>query len=477
MNNILLWTLFIANVVSDSSLYSQRGILQQLKDHFLEDPLESWIYKDLFSSLNSLGIHYGNVNRSVTLPYPTPSRFKNLFYRVLNGHDITVAILGGSISAGATLYRSRNEDKIYFLALKEYWNSIVKPLTGSELFIKNFAIGAIGSDFYSYCLDNYVHGNETDLVIWEMSANDYHRFDNRDVPPTLPLELLTRRVLNLPKSPGLIHVHFFRGKDFKKERGCNNLESDGANYVAKYYQVPSISWRSLICRKLTLTEKHNFNKLFALDYSHPSVLGHAHMGYLLIHVIRKLFLRIIDDIMLSPFFESSLSFSPVFNFKELKVEAVPKSIYLKSQLVSEDSICFTFNIPSNGVKPYNRRRILRVTRNDGYIISTAHGFVVRKDKTEGLRTKLPDHELHLQIDVPFHKSSATRQWMILIGTYSNFGGAIFYLDDVFSRIIETEKYAYGSIVAAVATKVSPGKHKLVIKSLPNGFFLSSIMLG
>lgn len=400
-----------------------------------------------------------------------------MFYRVLNGNDITVAILGGSISAGATLYRQKNEDKIFFLALQDYWNNIVKPLTGSEMHVNNYAIGAIGSDFYSYCLENYVRGNETDLILWEMSANDYHRFDNRDVPPTLPLELLTRRVLNLPRSPALIHVHFFRGKDFKKERGCNNLETDGANYISKYYQVPSLSWRSLICRKLTLTERHNFNKLFAMDYSHPSILGHAQMGFLLIHVIRKLFLRIIDDIMLSPFFETSLSFSPVFSFKELKTEPIPKSIYLKSQLVSDDSICFTFNIPSNGAKPYNRRRILRVTRNDGYIISTAHGFVVRKDKTEGLRTKLPDHELHLQIDVPLHKSNLLRQWMILIGTYSNFGGAIFYLDDVFSRIIETEKYAYGSIVAAVATKVSPGKHKLVIKSLPNGFFLSSIMLG
>ena len=45
------------------------------------------------------------------------------------------------------------------------------------------------------------------------------------------------------------------------------------------------------------------------------------------------------------------------------------------------------------------------------------------------------------------------------------------------KTVETEKYAYGSIVAAVATKVGPGTHKLVMKSLPGGFFLSSVMLG
>jgi len=452
---------------------SSKTSVEKLRDHFLSDPLQLWLYKDMFSSFPSLGIHYGNVNRSIHVPNPTPTRLRNLFYRALNGHDIQVAVLGGSISAGATLFRKKNDDKIYFYALQDYWNKIVKPITGSEMKVQNLAIGAVGSDFYSYCLENYVNTNDTDLIIWEMSSNDYHRFDNRDVPPTLPLELLTRRVLDLQKHPAMIHAHFFRGKDYKHERGCNNLENNGAGYVAKYYGIPSISWKTLTCRKLILTENESFGKMFGSDLSHPTVLGHAHMGFLLIHVMRKLFLRIIDDVLLSNLFDSSTS----IKFTELKNEAIPKSIFLKSQLVSSDAICFTFNIPSSGSKPHNKRRVLRVIRNDGYIISTAHGFLTRKDKNQGLRSKLSDRELHLQIDVPTHKDNEKKQWMILIGTYSNFGGAVFYLDGVFSRIIETEKYAYGSIVAAVATKVGPGKHKLVMKSLPGGFFLSSVMLG
>lgn len=475
---MLIFTLFLIlharlRYCTSKETKSSKEDLQKLRDRFLEDPLQTWLYKDMFASFPMLEIHYGNVNRSIHIPNPTPSRLRNLFYRALNGYDVNVAILGGSISAGATLYRKKLEDKIYFFALQEYWNRIVKPITGSTMKTQNLAIGAVGSDFYSYCLENYVLGNETDLIIWELSSNDYHRFDNRDVPPTLPLELLSRRALSLHNHPALIHAHFFRGKDYKKERNCNNLEINGAGYISRYYQVPSISWRTLICRKLITTEAQNFMKLFGNDLSHPSILGHAQIGFLLIHIVRKLFLRIIDDILLSNLFESSST----MKFTELKNDNIPKSIFLKSQLVSQDAICFTFNIPTNGAKPRNKRRVLRVIRNDGYIISTAHGFLTRKDKNQGLRTKLSDKELHLQIDVPIHKDNQMRQWMILIGTYSNFGGAIFYLDGVFSRIIETEKYAYGSIVAAVATKVSPGRHKLVMKSLPGGFFLSSLMLG
>jgi len=121
---------------------------------------------------------------------------------------------------------------------------------------------------------------------------------------------------------------------------------------------------------------------------------------------------------------------------------------------------------------------VEITRNDGYTISTAHGFTQRKDRTEGMRTREENAELRLRIDVPRHTSGdPLKEWMVLIGSYSNFGGAVFFLDNTYSRIIETEKYSYGSIVAAVATRVTPGRHELVIKSLKKGFFLSSIMLG
>lgn len=468
----IIYTLPVVNYGLDISVDTFRKIRNELQ----RNPLHGWLYKDLFTSIESLGIHPAAINRSIHFPHVLPGRLRSLFYKMLKGETINVAVLGGSISAGATLFKDKNDDKIFYHALKHYWMNTLKPITNSQIVIKNFAIGAIGSDFYSYCLENYVEGNETDLIIWELSANDYHRFDNRDVPPTLPLELLTRSIFRLEKQPALIYAHFFRGKDYKREFDCNNLEADGADYLSKYYRVPSISWRKLVCRKLMANEKFNFGKLFARDNSHPSLLGHAQMGFLLVHLIRKIFLEIIAE-MLTKTPGTLLTLGIILNLQSIDPEPIPKTVFKKSDLVSEDSICFTFNLPSNGQIPINRRKVLRVLRNDGYAISTAHGFLVRKDKTEGLRSREPNKELHIQINVPQHKSGNSNEWMILIGSYSNFGGAVFFLDKKLTRVIETEKYAYGSIVAAVATHVMPGKHDLVIKSLKNGFFLSSIMLG
>lgn len=473
-----IWSAAVLLLVIFSSVPVSRGAIKEdtllnLKTRLLENPLDLWLYKDLYVSLDEMFINYQGVNNSVQYPAKTPSRVKKLVYRALSGADINLDVLGGSISAGATLYKQHNEMKVFFYALQHFWNNVITPMTGSKLTVRNLALGAIGSDFYSYCLRNYVLGNETDIIIWELSANDYHRFDNRDVPPTLPLELLTRNIYGLESKPALIYAHFFRGKDFMKENDCQNLESDGANYLARYYQIPSVSWRSLVCRLLLNQPDKYFEKVFSQDRSHPSLLGHAQMGFLFIHLFRKLFLQVIDSLLGEQVntLSMTLELQPVF------IEPLGKTVYTKSQMVTEDPICFTFNVPCNGQLPYNHKDIVRVVRNDGYTIATAHGFLVRKDKTEGLRAKSPNVEIHFEIKVPCRGSPCVTNWMILIGSYSNFGGAVFFLDGKFSRVIQTEKYAYGSIVAAVATKVQPGIHRLVVKSLQKGFFISSVMLG
>ncbi|XP_066934993.1 uncharacterized protein [Clytia hemisphaerica] len=464
---LLYNTFFIEAMVNEVKLLS-------LQKKLLQNPLDYWLFKDQYNSLDELLIDYTMVNKSVSYPTPSSSRVKNLVFKALNGIDVNVAILGGSISAGATLYKEHHQNKVYFRVLEHFWNELVEPVTGSRMVVHDNSIGAIGSDFYSYCLNNYVLGNSTDLVIWELSANDYHRFDNRDVPPTLPLELLTRNIYRLEKRPLLIYAHFFRGKDHIEEQQCNNLETEGATYLSRYYWIPTVSWRKLICKKLVMSQNNAyFTKVFAADNSHPSLLGHAQMGFLFLHLVRKIFLQVIDDLFPLEMQTSSLSLA----LPPVVVEPLTKTVYTKSQMVSDDPICFTFNIPSSGRLPFNQRDVVEIIKNDGYTISTAHGFTQRKDRTEGLRTRAQNAELRLRIQVPMHSGDPLKEWMILIGSYSNLGGAVFFLDDSFSRIIETDKYSYGSIVAAVATHVKPGTHILVIKSLKKGFFLSSIMLG
>ena len=444
-----------------------------------ENPLLGWMNRDTYSSLGDLGftrrsMSYKEVNNSIRYQTPHPYHMKRLAYKALRGEDINLAVLGGSITAGATLYKTKDDGKIYFKAFAEWWNKVFGTVTKSRLRYKNYGIGATGSDFYAYCLQNYLSPNNTDLVIWELSANDYHRFDNRDVPPTMPLELLIRNIRRLHSAPAIFAVHFFRGQDYIKEGDCNNLEGDGANYILKYYEVPAVSWRKLVCRKLIASGSKGFHKLFASDDSHPNVLGHAQVAFLMIEYFRRLMKDVVVDLIIPG--EATLMPTNQVYIPDEKMPQLPKVLYTKSELVSTSPVCYTFNVASEGELPKNNMKV-RVTRNDGYAIAVAHGFLVRKDKTRGLRTKLQGHELHLLIDVPPQETQGLDDWMILVGTYSNLGGAVFFLNGHLSRVIETQKYAYGSIVAAVATHVPQGKHLLVIKSLNKGFFLSSLMLG
>jgi len=472
--------IIIAFLVVIQIVYSlDQETLLKIRVLLEENPLLGWMNRDMYSSLDDLGftrrsMSYRQVNNSIKYQTPHPYHMKRLAYKALHGERVNLAVLGGSITAGATLYKTNDQDKIYFKAFAEWWNKLFGSITKSKLYYKNYAIGATGSDFYAYCMKNYISPNDTDLVVWELSANDYHRFDNRDVPPTMPLELLIRNLRRLQSSPAVFAVHFFRGQDYIKEGDCNNLEGDGANYILKYYGVPAVSWRKLVCRKLIASGSKGFHKLFSSDDSHPNVLGHAQVAFLMIEYFRRLVKDVVMDLMIpgeSTVVPTNQVFIPEENAPDL-----PKVLYTKSELVSTSPVCYTFNVASEGELPKNNMKI-RVTHNDGYAIAVAHGFLVRKDKTRGLRTKYQGSELHLIIEVPPQVSDSLNDWMILVGTYSNLGGAVFFLDGHLSRVIETQKYAYGSIVAAVATHVPPGKHMLVIKSLRKGFFLSSIMLG
>lgn len=473
-------SVFIAlNVILNHSQGLDQETLLKIRVLLEENPLLGWMNRNLYTSLDDLGftrrsMSYKEVNNSIMYQTPHPYHMRMLAHKALQGQDVNLAVLGGSISAGATLYKTKESDKIYFKAFSEWWNKVFGSVTKSRLRFKNFAIGATGSDFYAYCLNNYLVKNGTDLVIWELSANDYHRFDNRDVPPTMPLELLIRNLRRLHSSPAVFAVHFFRGQDYIKEGSCNNLEGDGANYILKYYGVPAISWRKLVCRKLVASGSKGFHKLFSSDDSHPSVLGHAQVAFLMIEYFRRLIKDVVLDLIIPG--EATLVPTNRVFIPEDKPPELPRVVYTKAQLVAAGPICYTFNVASEGELPKNNMKV-RVTRNDGYAIAVAHGFLVRKDKTRGLRTRLQGHELHLLVDVPLQTSEGLSDWMILVGTYSNLGGAVFFLNGHLSRVIETQKYAYGSIVAAVATHVPPGKHSLVIKSLSKGFFLSSLMLG
>ena len=61
-----------------------------------------------------------------------------------------------------------------------------------------------GSDFFTFCLQNFISKNdEPDILLIELSVNDYRFSHGKTVEP---MELLTRRVLSLSSSPLVLYI-------------------------------------------------------------------------------------------------------------------------------------------------------------------------------------------------------------------------------------------------------------------------------
>ena len=82
---------------------------------------------------------------------------------------------------------------------------MILPCTNSRLTVENLSLGRTGSDFFQFCLQNYLILNDKgpDLVLIELSINDYGYFYGRTAAP---MEQLTRRVLSMTSKPFVMYV-------------------------------------------------------------------------------------------------------------------------------------------------------------------------------------------------------------------------------------------------------------------------------
>ena len=81
---------------------------------------------------------------------------------------------------------------------------MISPTTGSNLTVENLSLGGTGSDFFTFCRQNFITTNdEPDIVFIEVSVNDYGCIHGATARPT---ELLTRRALSLKSFPLVLYV-------------------------------------------------------------------------------------------------------------------------------------------------------------------------------------------------------------------------------------------------------------------------------
>ena len=462
-------TSFEDNVTSKSKnddlneLYREE--LKSLEISLSRDFMSSWIYYQ--KSLNEIGISPGML-RSGIANLGSPQRLKRVFKKALTGSDLNVLVVGGSISAGGGLEKDRgNVEGVYHKAFSDWWNNTVTPITTSELKVSAVAIGGTDSEYFSYCIQNYMR-SLPDIVIWELAANDYKRYAGREFAPAKPLEQLIRIILSLPSKPALILANFFRGNYYKTAIGqdCPDSEDEGGKSIAQYYKLTSLSWRNVICSR---DKELDLKKLFSSDGYHPSLLGHAQMSTLLISYIKGVFEETISE-------EMTLlrNHTPARKNQEVSL-SLAEPIF--DDPVSPKPLCWTLLTPDYGQKLRNTLPDLEFTEASGFQFANISHWPIRRDRLRCLKAIQTGAMLKMKFIVPPSENRDGYKRELAITTHNSFGGmGSLWLDgdQNTAKTIKEENGQRRTQVNILTRSLTPGVHTVTVSALEPGFCLSAV---
>ena len=396
--------------------------------------------------------------------------------RALRGEDVGLGVVGGSISKGGPFSEKGLEYVLrsYFYAIEDYWNKVIRPVTGSSMVVRDVSLGGISTDYYSFCIRNHLPDDKlTNIVLWELSANDMRRYDDSLKPKPQPLEQFTRNILTYRAKPSLIFVNFFALFDWDPDlrANCRNFEDEGEDDVAKYYKITSLSWRNMVCPLLKSETSPIFtrNNLFAEDHFHPSILGHAQMSYIIIDYIRTEFLK--NLVKMRPFFIGDA----------VEKLQIPRSIYMPRPMFKETflwkPLCYTYMLVDNRL-PNNTMPLHEENESD-FKYTVVRGFKIRSDKIAGMETKLKDQFIRYRLQIPRHEDGGIQPFKQL--------GIMSFTDDRYaevqfdsqhpSRLEAKKRFLEGTVIKTIAENIEPGEHTLTVRSGDIGFLVCALVLG
>ncbi|XP_077993255.1 uncharacterized protein LOC144447227 [Glandiceps talaboti] len=196
-------------------------------------------------------VNWGNVDRLKTA-------IKDV---IETDRSFNIGIMGGSVSA-VNLYPRVLEITLH-------------RILGGNVRVNNAAIGATDSQYFAYCMKNHLDVYHLDVIMWEFAVNDYLKGVGASAQ-----EEITREVLELPNKPQLIYVNFLYGKQIS-QRSCNNSEDIGGCELSLHYDIPSVSLKEAICKKVLARKADDL--VAGENKNHLSAKAHLEMELYLRH--------------------------------------------------------------------------------------------------------------------------------------------------------------------------------------------------
>ncbi|MDF2801119.1 MAG: Lysophospholipase and related esterase [Anaerocolumna sp.] len=208
-------------------------------------------------------ISYGNLNR-----------ITRAMEKGKKGEDITVAMLGGSITQGSL---SSTPKTCYAYHVYEWW---VNQFKDSKITYVNAGIGGTTSQFGVARVESDLLKYNADFVIVEYSVNDV---ENNLFEETY--ESLVRKILTYPNEPGVLIVNNVQYND-----GVNAQRIH--NEIGEYYNLPMVSMKNSIYREV---EAGKIKKEeITPDDLHPNDVGHKLIGDIINNMLDNIYEKTVE---------------------------------------------------------------------------------------------------------------------------------------------------------------------------------------
>ncbi len=196
---------------------------------------------------------YGNGNRK---------RLKDLMKRAESGEKLTIATLGGSITAGC---HAATKEQRWASLTTQWWRD---QFPNAEITHVNAGIGSTGSAIGMFRLQRDVLSANPDLVIVEYSVNDADRFANIDNASYY--ESIVRRCVKAGLAVLLLFLPRISDGGASREQ----------KRIGEAYDLPMISVVDSL--KKCLDEQLAVWKDYGADNVHPNTSGHRFIADLMI---------------------------------------------------------------------------------------------------------------------------------------------------------------------------------------------------
>lgn len=205
---------------------------------------------------------------------PDLTRLENCMHRAMNGEELTIAFLGGSITQGSL---ASSEENTYAGRVFAWWE---KTFPKARFHYVNGGIGGTSSHYGAARAVTDVLMYQPDFVVVDFSVNDaveengpdkeYEPVTGEKVSKTAffqeTYEAVLRRILGWPSVPAALLLN-----NVYYDTGLN--AQDYHNAVGEWYRVPFVSIKDTVYRRMQAGEYTRVE--LTPDGLHPNDKGHA----------------------------------------------------------------------------------------------------------------------------------------------------------------------------------------------------------